>query len=143
MGRAFYGMNENYPLEKVVAKAFLNKKATLAVAESCTGGMLAKCLTDIAGSSAYFVGGVVSYSNRVKESDLGVSTQILQRFGAVSKETAAAMAKGVRQNLGSTWGIGITGIAGPGGGTSAKPVGLVYIGLVGPRSIRTYEFRFR
>ncbi len=141
--KSFYGMDDDYPLEKVVMKHFLSQKATLAVAESCTGGMLAKRLTDIAGSSTYFLGGIVSYSNRVKESELGVPLPTLRRFGAVSKETAAAMAKGVRQNLGSIWGIGITGIAGPGGGTPSKPVGLVYIGLAGPRTTRTYEFRFR
>jgi nicotinamide-nucleotide amidase len=142
-GKAFYGMNEDYPLEKVVMKDFVSHHATLAVAESCTGGMLAKRLTDISGSSDYFLGGVVSYSNRVKMSALGVPSETLRKHGAVSKETALAMARGVRERLGSTWGISITGIAGPTGGTPAKPVGLVYLGLAGPRSARVYPCQFR
>jgi nicotinamide-nucleotide amidase len=143
IGKAFYGMNEDYPLEKVVMNQFLSHKATLAVAESCTGGMLAQQLTDVAGSSKYFLGGVVSYANTVKLSELAVPRQILRRHGAVSEQTAAAMAKGVRQKLGSTWGVGITGIAGPGGGTVTKPVGLVYIGLAGPKTTRTIELHLR
>ncbi len=143
MGRAFYGMNEHYPLEKVVMNQFVAKKATLAVAESCTGGMLSKKLTDIPGSSDYFRGGVVSYSNDVKISQLGIFAAALRKHGAVSKQTAAAMAQGVRDKCGSTWGLAITGIAGPGGATKGKPVGLVYIGLAGPKSTKTVEFHFR
>ena len=141
-GKAFYGINDDYPLEKLVLKRFISQKATLAVAESCTGGLLAKRLTDIAGSSRYFLGGIVSYNNNVKVSTLGVPIEILQAHGAVSKETVIAMAEGVRQKLGSTWGVGITGIAGPTGATPGKPVGLVYVGLAGPRSARAFRFRF-
>src|SRR5258706_7095124 len=128
-GRAFYGMNEDYPLEKVVMNHFISHQATLAVAESCTGGMLATHLTNVAGSSKYFLGGIVSYSNQVKTVALGVPRQTLAAHGAVSKETAAAIGESVRPRLGSPWGVGITGVAGPGGGTAKKPVGLVYIGL--------------
>jgi nicotinamide-nucleotide amidase len=143
MGRAFYGMNDGYPLEKVVGDAFRRARSTLSVAESCTGGMLAKALTDVPGSSDYFLGGVVAYHNRVKRGVLNVSPDLLKRYGAVSKEVAAAMAEGIRQATGSAWGIGITGIAGPGGGTKARPVGLVYLGLVGPRVQKTVELRLR
>jgi nicotinamide-nucleotide amidase len=143
MGAAFYGLNEDYPLERVIAKAFKRQRATLAVAESCTGGMLAKQLTDIPGSSGYFLGGVVSYSNKVKSAVLGVPTDMLRNQGAVSKEVALAMAKGVRARAGSTWGLGITGIAGPAAATADKPIGLVYIALSGPGRQRTLECRFR
>ncbi len=143
MGSAFYGLNGDYPLEKVVMDCFMARKASLAVAESCTGGMLAARLTDVAGSSKYFKGGVVSYSNNVKVAALGVSQKTLEKHGAVSAQTAAEMAKGIREKLASTWGLSITGIAGPGGEGPAKPVGLVYLGLSGPRSTRTYELRLR
>lgn len=103
--------------------------ATLAVAESCTGGLIAKRVTDIAGVSAYFLGGVVSYSNALKTALVGVPDELLARHGAVSPEVAEAMAAGIRRVSGATLGLSVTGIAGPGGGTSEKPVGLVYLGL--------------
>jgi nicotinamide-nucleotide amidase len=143
MGSAFYGMDHDYPLEKVVLDSLMRRNATLAVAESCTGGMLAKQLTDIPGSSACFIGGVVSYSNTVKRSFLGVSEALIRKHGAVSKPVAAAMASGIRARTGSTWGLGITGIAGPGGGTRSKPVGLVYLGLAGPGRHKTLELHLR
>jgi nicotinamide-nucleotide amidase len=143
MGAAFYGRDADYPLERVIAQAFQSRKATLAVAESCTGGMLSKQLTDIPGSSGYFLGGVVSYSNAVKSAVLKVPPALIKKWGAVSRPVALAMAKGVRAGAGSTWGLGITGIAGPSGATSAKPLGLVYIGLSGPGHERTLECRFR
>lgn len=105
---------------------------TLAVAESCTGGMLAARITDVAGSSEYFLGGVVAYSNPVKEAVLGVPAAVLVEHGAVSLETALAMAGGARELFGSDVAIAITGIAGPGGGSPEKPVGLVCLGLVSP-----------
>lgn len=142
MGKAFYGVDENSSLERVILKSFRAKKETLAVAESCTGGMLAQRLTDIAGSSAYFQGGVISYSDGVKRTVLNVSTEILSTFGAVSKQAAIAMAHGVQKVCNSTWGLSITGIAGPDGGTARKPVGLVFIGLSGPRATRVFEYRF-
>ena len=104
----------------------------LAVAESCTGGGLADAITDVAGSSDYFQGGIVSYSNRAKEKLLGVDPEVLERVGAVSEPVALQMAEGVRGALEADLGMGITGIAGPGGGSDQKPVGLVYIGLSAP-----------
>ena len=105
---------------------------TLATAESCTGGMVAARLTSVPGSSDVFVGGVVAYANTVKASELGVAQEVLEQHGAVSAETAAAMAHGVRARLGVDVGVAVTGVAGPGGGTEEKPVGLVFVHAVGP-----------
>jgi PncC family amidohydrolase len=107
----------------------LQQNLTLAVAESCTGGLLAACITNISGSSAYFAGGVVAYSNEVKQQVLGVPADILVQHGAVSPETALAMARGVRELLQVDVALSVTGVAGPTGGTPEKPVGLVYIAL--------------
>jgi len=113
---------------------------TLAVAESCTGGGLADAVTDVAGSSDYFLGGVVAYSNQAKERLLSVDPGLLATHGAVSEPVALAMAEGVRRALGSDVGAGITGIAGPGGATPEKPVGLVYIAIdvLGSRKVRRF-----
>ena len=116
-------------LEVVVGELLRKQHATLAVAESCTGGMLAERITSVAGSSDYFLGGLVTYSNRMKAQMLGVPEETLAKFGAVSKETAEAMAAGVRRRTGAHYGISITGVAGPGGGAEGAPVGTVYIGL--------------
>jgi PncC family amidohydrolase len=105
---------------------------TLATAESCTGGRIAHAITSIAGSSDYFQGGIVSYSNDAKVELLGVSRSTLERVGAVSRECAAEMARGARQALHANIGVSSTGIAGPGGATARKPVGLVYIGIATP-----------
>ncbi len=105
------------------------RKQTLAVAESCTGGLLAHRLTNVSGSSDYFLGGVVAYSNAAKQTLLGVEASTLERQGAVSEAVAKEMASGVRRLFGADIGVGITGIAGPTGGTPEKPVGLVYIAL--------------
>ncbi|MCL6613987.1 MAG: CinA family protein, partial [Firmicutes bacterium] len=102
---------------------------TLATGESCTGGLIGHRLTNIPGSSDYYLGGVVAYDNRVKAGLLGVAEEILAVHGAVSAETARAMAEGVRAALGADLGLATTGVAGPGGGTPAKPVGLVYLAL--------------
>lgn len=102
---------------------------SVATAESCTGGLVAARITGVSGSSAYFLGGIVSYSNDAKHRLLGVPTLMLERYGAVSVDVALAMARGVRRKMGTDIGIATTGIAGPGGATPTKPVGLVYIAL--------------
>ena len=120
-------------LEETVGRGLAARQATLAVAESCTGGLLAQRITSVSGSSAYFAGGIVCYSNRWKTEWLGVSQEMLDAQGAVSREVAQALAEGVGRRAGSTFGVGITGIAGPTGATPEKPVGLVYIALAGPQ----------
>ena len=112
-----------------VAQLLTKHRFTLATAESCTGGLIAKLLTDIPGSSEYFIEGVVAYANSAKERLLGVPAKLITEHGAVSKQVAVAMAMGCRAKSGADFAISVTGIAGPGGGTSEKPVGLVYIGL--------------
>lgn len=126
LGDAVYGKDED-SLASVVGGLLARRAESVAVAESCTGGMIAAALTDIAGSSAYFLGGVVAYANEAKIAQLGVSAELLAQHGAVSEPVAADMAEGARNRFRSSHAIGITGIAGPGGGTSDKPVGLVYI----------------
>ncbi len=116
-------------LEEVVGKLLTEKSMTLATAESCTGGLLSSRITDVPGSSAYFLEGVVTYSNEAKEKLLGVPFSLLESHGAVSAPVVEAMASGVRRLSGADMGVGISGIAGPGGGTAEKPVGTVYIGL--------------
>jgi PncC family amidohydrolase len=107
----------------------IDRGLTLAVAESCTGGLVADSITDIAGSSAYFAGGVVSYSNESKERLLDVPSEVLEAHGAVSAQVARAMAEGVRTRFGANVGAAVTGIAGPDGGTASKPVGLTYVAV--------------
>ncbi len=119
-------------LHETVMDDLRRKGSTLATAESCTGGLVSARLTEVPGASEVLLGGIVSYSNEVKERQLGVPHEILVEHGAVSPEVALAMARGVRERLGSDWGLGITGIAGPGGGTDQKPVGLVYWSVAGP-----------
>jgi nicotinamide-nucleotide amidase len=128
LGEYFFGEDEE-TLESVVGRLLGERGATLALAESCTGGLLAKRLTDVAGSSAYFTEGLVTYSNESKERLLGVPREVLEEYGAVSEPVARRMAEGVRKLAGSDYGLSVTGVAGPGGGTDAKPVGLVYVGL--------------
>ena len=117
------------PLEKVVGRLLTEQKLTIALAESCTGGLIAHRLTNVPGSSAYLIGGVVSYANEAKERMLGVSHQTLQEHGAVSEETVREMARGIRRLLQTDVVLAVTGIAGPSGGTPEKPVGLTYIAL--------------
>lgn len=124
----FYGF-DGQTLEEVVGLQLIRTGQTIALAESCTGGLVSNLLTNVPGSSAYFLRGYVVYSNQAKQEDLGVPEEILQKYGAVSPETAQAMAEGVRKRAGTDFGLALTGIAGPGGGTSEKPVGLVYISL--------------
>jgi PncC family amidohydrolase len=117
-------------------------RPTIATAESCTGGTVAARIASISGSSAYFLGGVVSYSNGVKHDVLGVPQAVLDGRGAVSPECARSMATGVRTLIGSDMAVSTTGIAGPLGGTSRKPVGLVYIGIATPTWLESFEFHF-
>ncbi|MGA2510836.1 MAG: competence/damage-inducible protein A [Candidatus Acidiferrales bacterium] len=148
VGRMALALGENLysthgeTIEEVVARLLMENRATIAVAESCTGGLLAERLTSIAGSSAYFVGGVVCYSNELKTSLVGVPAEMIEAKGAVSSEVALALADGIRKRTGATMGVGITGIAGPGGGTPEKPVGLVHIGVADERGPREKSFRF-
>ena len=127
-GRHLYGIDEE-TLEVVVGRLLRDAGMTLAVAESCTGGLLGGRMTSVPGSSDYFLGGVISYNNAIKQSALGVSAETLARHGAVSEETAREMAAGALRVSGAKMAVSITGIAGPDGGTPDKPVGLVYIGL--------------
>ncbi|MBC1221615.1 competence/damage-inducible protein A [Nostoc sp. UCD121] len=141
-GLDFYGVN-NDTLASVVGELLRASKETLSVAESCTGGGLGQMLTEISGSSDYFWGGVISYDNSVKVKLLGVNQEDLDKFGAVSATVAEQMAVGAKTRLATTWGLSITGIAGPTGGTDTKPVGLVYIGLAGPKDeVTSFEYQF-
>lgn len=142
LGEAVFGADED-TLESVTLDLLRRRGQTLAVAESCTGGMLGAALTSVAGSSDVFIGGVISYANEVKQGLLGVSGEILRTHGAVSRECAEQMALGSREVLGADWALSITGIAGPGGGSAEKPVGLVYIGLAGPSRCSLEEHMFR
>ncbi|MBD2652745.1 competence/damage-inducible protein A [Synechocystis sp. FACHB-383] len=130
-GLDYFGEDED-TIASVVGTLLRQRGETVAVAESCTGGGLGALLTDQPGSSDYFWGGVIAYDNQVKIKLLGVDPEIIEYCGAVSEATAEAMALGVKERLGTDWGIGVTGIAGPGGGTEQKPVGTVYVGLADP-----------
>ncbi|MGD9564104.1 MAG: competence/damage-inducible protein A [Pyrinomonadaceae bacterium] len=129
-------------LEEVVGSMLKERGKTLAVAESCTGGLIGMRITDVAGSSAYFLEGAVTYSNEAKMRALGVPQQTLIDYGAVSSETAEAMARGIRERSGSDYGISVTGIAGPDGGTDEKPVGTVFIGYSDSEQTRSVKFTF-
>jgi len=122
----FVYSREGESLEQIVGYWMQMRNATLAVAESCTGGMLAERITSVSGSSRYFLGGAVVYSNQLKTELAGVPAEMMERHGAVSREVAAALAEGIRYRCESAFGVGITGVAGPSGGTSEKPVGLVF-----------------
>ncbi len=117
------------PLEIVIGEILRERKLTLATAESCTGGLLGNLITDVSGSSDYFLGGIIAYAYGAKENLLGVRHETLWQFGAVSRETVREMARGVRRAFAADIGVSITGIAGPGGGMPNKPVGLAWIGL--------------
>jgi nicotinamide-nucleotide amidase len=133
---------ENQTMEEVVGQLLTQSRKTLSVAESCTGGLIGHRLTNVPGSSRYFQGGVVVYSNGAKQDLLGVSHEILKKHGAVSDPTAREMAKGVKAHLGADLGLAVTGIAGPDGGSKDKPVGTVHIGLAWDIDSRTEEYRF-
>ncbi|NLD37931.1 MAG: nicotinamide-nucleotide amidohydrolase family protein [Desulfatiglans sp.] len=117
-------------MEKTLGNILIQKSLTIATAESCTGGLIGHMITSIPGSSAYFMGGIISYSNQAKCDLLGVSADTLKKYGAVSGETAREMAWGIRERFGTDIGLSVTGIAGPDGGTKEKPVGTVFMGFV-------------
>jgi len=138
LGRYLFARDER-PVAELVLERCRARGWTLATAESCTGGMVASRLTDIAGSSDVFVGSVVAYADDMKLTQLGVPADVLARHGAVSAETAGAMARGARDRLGADVAVAVTGIAGPGGGTAEKPVGLVYVHASGPEGEKGRE----
>jgi nicotinamide-nucleotide amidase len=130
-GHRVFGYDDD-TLESVVGALLKSRGETLAVAESCTGGLLGSRITDVAGSSSYFLGGGICYTGAAKTALAGVDPQLIRENGEVSEPVAVAMATGIRERFGSTWGVGITGIAGPTGGTPEKPVGTVHIAVAGP-----------
>ena len=141
LGDYVFGFDDD-TLESVIAHLLLQKHLTVAVAESCTGGLIASRLTDVAGSSNYFKTGIVAYSNATKINLLGVKPEIIEKYGAVSSEVANQMATRVRQISGCDIGLSSTGIAGPSGGSDAKPVGLVWIGVSDKNATRTFQYQF-
>jgi nicotinamide-nucleotide amidase len=130
-----------FALAKQVGERLVTLRKSLAVAESCTGGLLGAAVTDVPGSSAYFLGGVISYADQVKLDQLRVPAATLRRYGAVSEETAAAMASGVRQLLHADIGLSITGVAGP-EAEGSKPIGLTFIGIATQLTTSTYRFQW-
>jgi nicotinamide-nucleotide amidase len=141
LGEWMYSANGE-SLEQILMYYLGIRQATLAVAESCTGGMIAERITSVAGSSLAFAGGVVAYSNSLKSSFLGVEPELINRHGSVSAEVARAMAEGMRQRTNATLALGVTGIAGPSGGSPDKPVGLVYIALTDQQGSEVIERKF-
>lgn len=141
VGEYMYGSGDD-TLEGVIGRMLKAAGKTAAVAESCTGGLIAKRLTDVPGSSAWFPGGLVAYSNEAKERLLDVPGDVLATYGAVSEETAKAMARGAALRFGADIGVGVTGVAGPGGGTEEKPVGLVYAAVYADEKARARRLLF-
>ena len=137
----FYGEGE-MQLEDAVAQLLISNQMTISSAESCTGGLIADRLTNVSGSSKYFKGSIVAYSNEIKSSILNINENVIATHGAVSEEVAIAMARAVKNKLKSDIGISTTGIAGPSGGSKDKPVGLVYIGIVSDQYEKVYKFKF-
>lgn len=138
LGSSVYGTDSD-TLASATGQLLRSKRQTVATAESCTGGLLAHILTQPAGASNYYLGSVIAYSNKIKTNDLGVPSSVLAKVGAVSPEVAALMAKGIRKKMDSDYGVGITGIAGPDGGTKRKPVGLVFVSISGPKRTKTFR----
>lgn len=136
LGAAVFGEGDE-TLASVVGKLLISAGQTLATAESCTGGLIGEMLTDVSGASEYYLGGIVAYANEVKQAILDVPAELLEQFGAVSEQVAAAMAEGCRARLGADWAVSTTGIAGPTGGSDEKPVGLVHVALAGPEGTTT------
>jgi len=128
--------------ENLTGVLLLNRHLTVSAAESCSGGLISDLITNVAGSSGYFKGSVVAYSNEIKEKMLGVPAGVIKKFGAVSRETAVLMAIGARKICRSDIGVSTTGIAGPGGGTKKKPVGLVYVAVADKNHSAAHKFNF-
>jgi nicotinamide-nucleotide amidase len=141
LGDVVFGTDEE-TLQAAVARLLVSRGQTLAIAESCTGGLVASRLTEVPGSSAFLLAGYVAYSNEAKIRDLGVTQALIQEHGAVSAPVAAAMARGARDRARADLGVGITGIAGPTGATPTKPLGLVYVAIADATTTHTEEFRF-
>ena len=129
--------------ERTLGLRLVRSKKTVSVAESCTGGLLGQRISSVSGSSRYFLGGVIAYSDRIKTGILGVSKTTLKKHGAVSREVALEMAQKVRRKFRTDYGVGVTGIAGPKSDGSKKPVGLVHVAVAGPRKMICKKFRFR
>lgn len=127
-------------IQILLGQLLKEKKLSLSVAESCTGGNVSRLITSVPGASEYYLGSVTSYANSVKENVLGVPEAVIARYGAVSSECVAKMAEGVRRITGSDLSVATSGVAGPGGGTPEKPVGLVWIGVSSPLGTRTFAF---
>jgi nicotinamide-nucleotide amidase len=140
-GRFVYGEGET-SLAEVVGRLLAQRGETIAVAESCTGGLLGAALTGVPGCSTWFIGGVLAYSNESKIAQLGVDPALIEQHGAVSEPVACALADGARARFGTTYAIGITGVAGPTGGSAEKPVGTVWISLAGPHATEAHVFQF-
>ena len=130
-------------LVKSIAQQLLKYNLTIATAESCTGGLLSHLLTNVPGSSHYFQHGIITYSNSAKQHYLDVPEMVLEEYGAVSQQTAHAMAVGIRDRAEVDIGLSTTGIAGPGGGTEIKPVGLVYVGIATRKTVEVKQFQFK
>ena len=139
LGANIFGFDDD-EIEAVVVDLLRARKQTLALAESCTGGLIASRITDVPGASEIFLGGVVSYANSAKEKFLGVRAETLQQHGAVSEAVAKEMAVGARENFGSDFAIAVTGIAGPSGGTAEKPIGTVFIALASAAGVEVKKF---
>jgi len=142
LGNYIFGTGKQ-TLEEVIGYLLYMRKKTIAVAESCTGGLIAHKLTNVPGSSNYFLGSVVAYSDKIKRERLEVKKTTLEKYGAVSEKAAEEMTKGIKRIARSDFGLGITGIAGPSGATEEKPIGLVYITLAYKDKVETREFKFR
>jgi nicotinamide-nucleotide amidase len=140
-GNFIFGF-DNDTMESVVGQLLRNKGMTLSTAESCTGGNIAQMITSVAGSSDYFKGSIVAYSNEIKEHFLGVSQLVLIENGAVSEQTVLAMAEGIQNRFATDYAIAVSGIAGPGGGTEEKPVGTTWIAVATPAGTFARKFMF-
>jgi nicotinamide-nucleotide amidase len=141
IGKYIYA-EDNETLSYAVHKELIAQHKTIAIAESCTGGMLGTQLTENGGSSEYFLGGIESYSNESKIRDVGIDASIIEQYGAVSEQTVSALASGVRAKFGTDYGIAISGIAGPGGGSPEKPIGTVWIGIADSTGVRAFKNNF-